>query len=98
KYEPVGTSALRFSNLQGVTYTMTLGGQAVPVTGGTTIVNSMIAAKEIDGYKIETTSSRNGAVTGKSTLALSRDGKTMTVTTTQAGPTASLEPSVAVFE
>ena len=31
-------------------------------------------------------------------MTVSANGKTMTVTTTQAGPTASLEPSVAVFE
>jgi hypothetical protein len=44
------------------------------------------------------TLSREGVVTGKTTMALSKDGKTLTATTMSLGPNAGSEPSVSVFE
>jgi hypothetical protein len=66
--------------------------------GQAVISGTMIAYKRIDDHTLASTSSRNGVVTGNSTVALSADGKVMTVTTTRVGPNAGKEPSVSVYD
>jgi hypothetical protein len=97
KYEAVGTNGLRATG-RGVTQIMTLDGKPTPVTGPAVISGAMIAAKIVDDRTIETTSSREGVVTGKATLVISTDGKTLTSTFTSLGPNAGSEPGVVVYE
>jgi hypothetical protein len=96
----VGNNALRviderFANSD---YTMTLDGKPVPVTGAAVISNMMVAAKQINDHTIETTQSREGTVSGKQTLTLSADAKTLTISTTSISATGSREPTIRVFE
>jgi hypothetical protein len=97
-YERTGSNALTFMGFNGQTYTVSLDGTAVPVTGGATLLNMMIAAIKVDDYTIETTSSRNGIVTDKSRITISANGKTITIVSTDLGPNASLGPSIAVYD
>ena len=97
RYEAHGTDGLKFFGVAGATWTGALDGKPTPVVGATTLPGTMRAAKAIDAYTIEFTQSREGVVTGKTVSAVSRDGKTMTVTFTPEGPNASTEPSVDVF-
>jgi hypothetical protein len=99
-YQAVGNNALRviderFANSD---YTMTLDGKPVPVTGAAVISNMMVAAKQINDHTIETTQSREGTVSGKQTLTLSADAKTLTISTTSISATGSREPTIRVFE
>lgn len=97
KYEAAGTNGLKSANNSGVTWTGALDGKPMPVVGPGTAPNAMRAAKSLDDYTIEFTNSREGVATGKTVSAVSRDGKTMTVTFTMLGPNASAEPSVNVY-
>jgi hypothetical protein len=97
KYERAGPNALKFTNSFGNTYVVALDDKPVPTSGPATIAGSMIAAKQTDDRTIETTSSREGVITGRSKRVISADGRTMTVTTTIVGANAPTEPSVSVF-
>jgi len=102
KYELVGTGALRVTNSggasAGLTETLTFDGKPSPVVGPTVLSGMMVAARVLNANTIETTNIREGVVTGKDTLVLSSDGKTLTATFTALGPNAGGEPSVQVFE
>jgi hypothetical protein len=97
KYEATGPNALKFVNNSGVTWSGALGADATPVVGPGTAPHLMRAAKALDDYTIEFTQSREAVLTSRMVSAVSRDGKTMTVTTTTSGPNASTEPSVMVY-
>jgi hypothetical protein len=97
KYEAAGKNGLKWANLTGVTWAGALDGKAMPVVGPGTLPGSTRSAKSVDDYTIEFTNSREGVATGKTTSAVSRDGKTMTVTVMTLGPNASTEPSVNVY-
>ena len=90
-------NALKFTNSFGSTYVVALDDKPVPSIGPATIAGTMIAAKQTNDRTIETTTSREGVITGGSKRVLSADGRTMTVTTTIAGPNAPTEPSVTVL-
>ncbi|MEP6538676.1 MAG: hypothetical protein ABJF23_25285 [Bryobacteraceae bacterium] len=96
-YQRAGENALKVNAALGQTYTLTFDGKPATVTGASVIPNMMISGKYIDSHTLETTSTREGVAAGKSDITLSRDGKTMTVTTTAAGPESSRRPSVTVF-
>jgi hypothetical protein len=98
KYEAIGTNGLRATGRGGFTQIMTLDGKPTPVTGPAVISGTMIAAKIVNDRTIETTGSREGVVTGKGTLVISTDGKTMTSTFTSLGPNAGSAPGVVVYE
>jgi hypothetical protein len=100
KYEVVGNGALKVSDDRmgaSSSYTMTFDGKQAPITGAAVIPHMTVAAKQINDGTIETTSSREGTVIGKSTMALSADGKTLTITASTIGGTRR-EPSIRVFE
>lgn len=94
----VGTSSLKWSSAAGLTYTAALDDKPVAVTGPAVISGTMVAYRQVDDHTLASTGSRNGVVTGNSTMTLSPDGKTLTVTTTAVGPSAGKEPSVSVYE
>jgi hypothetical protein len=96
-YEAMGDS-LRVSTNQGVVYTAPLDGKPVAVTGPAVISGTMVALKLIDSQTMEIAQSREGVSTGKTTIAISANGKVMTTTTVNLAPNASREPSVTVFE
>ena len=97
-HEAVGSNGLRITSRGGFTQTLTFDGKPTPVTGPAVIPGTMIAAKIVNDRTIETASSREGVVTGKATLVISADGKTMTSTFTSLGPNAGSEPGVVVYE
>lgn len=91
------SAALKFSNDQAITYTLTLDEKPVKVVGPTVITGTTAAGKVVNDRTIELTNGRDGTVSGKTTWALSADGKTLTSTSTNVTPGASSEPSVSVF-
>jgi hypothetical protein len=99
-YEAVGSNALRVidERFGDSNYTITLDNKPAPLTGAAVIPNMMVAAKQIDDRTIETTQSREGAVSGTQRMTLSADGKTMTITTTMIATAGTREPTVRVFE
>jgi hypothetical protein len=96
-YEAMG-SRLKVSPDAGVVFTAALDGKLVVVTGSAVISGTMAALKLIDPQTVEVAQSREGVPTAKQTVAISADGKVMTVTTVNLAPNASREPSVTVFE
>jgi hypothetical protein len=96
-YEAMG-DRLKMSTDQGLVYTAALDGKSAAVTGPAVISGTMIALKLIDAQTMETAQSREGVPTGKTTIAISADGKVMTTTTVNLAPNASREPSVTVYE
>jgi hypothetical protein len=98
RFEPSGTGGVKLTFETGVNYTSNLDNVPVVVNGPAVISGTMIAFRAIDDHTLESTSSRQGVVTGKTTLSVSNDGKTMTSTTTSIGPEGNREPSVSVFE
>ncbi len=93
KHEALGTNGLRITGAGRVSQTLTFDGKPTPVTGPTVIPGAMIAARIVNDRTIETTSSREGVVTGKGTLVISPDG-----TFTSLSPNAGSEPGVTVWE
>lgn len=91
----IGTDSLKFSGSNGMAYTYRLDNTPVAIQGPTTIAGTMTAARVVDDHTLEETDSREGVVTGKTTLSVSPDGKTLTITSSPIGAT---EPSVQVFE
>jgi hypothetical protein len=57
-------------------------GKTSRIVGAGAIAGRIVSAVVIDGNTIETTTSREGRDAGKSRIALSNDGKVMTVSTT----------------
>src|SRR5690242_2441075 len=88
KIEAVGTNGLRITGRNGFTATWTFDGKPNPVTGSGVISGMTDSAKVVNDHTIDVTLAREGTVTGKSTWALSNDGKTLTVTSTNLGPNA----------
>ena len=86
------------SSNQPQVFTAALDGKPVAVTGPTAISGTMVALKLIDPQTIEVARSREGVPTGKQTIAISADGRTLTDTTVNLAPNASREPSVTVSE
>ncbi len=96
--EAVGANGLKITltALQS-TVTLMLDGKPAAVVGRSVIPGTMTAARQVDGSTIEFTNSREGVETGKTIRAISADGKTMTVTSTELGAITSKEPFVQVF-
>jgi hypothetical protein len=88
-------NGLKTTNDRGIVQTLNYDGKPALVAGPATISGTMVAAKVKDANTIEITLSRDGVNTGGGTLALSADGKTLTITTKA---NAAKEPSVTVFE
>jgi hypothetical protein len=97
RFEAAGTGGLKFTDETGINYTFHLDNVPVAMQGATVISGTMLAFRAVGDHTIESTTSREGAVTGKSTLAVSKDGKTLTTTSTLIGPNGSREPSVRVY-
>jgi hypothetical protein len=99
-YEAVGNNALRVIDERAASsnYVMTLDSKPAPVTGEAVIPNMMVAAKQVNDNTIEATNSREGTVSGKQTLALSANGRTLTITMTTITTAGNREPTVRVFE
>jgi len=98
RFEPSGTGGVKLTFETGVNYTSNLDNVPVVVNGPAVISGTMIAFRAIDDHTLVSSSSRQVVVTGKTTLSVSNDGKTMTSTTTSIGPEGNREPSVSVFE
>lgn len=98
RYELTATGGLKSTDDRGVNQTFMLDNVPVGVNGGTVISGTMVAFKVIDDNTLESTSTRAGVVTGRTTLKISNDGKTLTATTTEVDPNGSREPSVSVFD
>jgi hypothetical protein len=96
-FEAMG-DRLKVSVNDGRGYTAGLDGKPVARTGPAVISGSMVALKLIDAQTIEEAQSREGVPTGKATMTISADGKTMTRTDVNLAPNASREPSVTVFQ
>jgi hypothetical protein len=97
KFEPAGPSALKQTDRMGISNTLFFDGKTSPITGAGAIAGRIVSATVIDGNTIETTTTREGREAGKSRIALSSEGKVMTVTTTSVREDKSGEPSVTVF-
>jgi hypothetical protein len=72
---------------QSYSYTVSYDGKDYPVTGSP--VADSISYKKVDENTIEGTSKKGGQVTSTATIVVSKDGKTLTVTTkgkTDKGP------------
>jgi len=81
-----------------VVYIAALDSKPVAVTGPAVISGTMVALKAVDAQTLEVAQSREGVSTGKQTIVISADGKTMTSTAVNLAPNASREPSVTVFD
>jgi hypothetical protein len=88
-------SGIKTVSDRGVTQTLNFDGKPVAVVGPAVISGTMLAAKVKDANTIEITQSRDGVATGTGSVALSSDGKTLTITTKS---NAAKEPSVVVYE
>jgi hypothetical protein len=98
KIDAIGSNGLRVTGRNGFISTWTFDGKP-NLSSGLGLISGMTdSAKVVNERTIEVTLAREGTVTGKSTLMVSSDGKTLTVTTANLGPNAGNEPSVAVFE
>lgn len=98
RYALTGTGGVKVSQDGGVNFTFQLDNVPVMIQGPTVISGSMVAFREVDDHTLESTSTREGVVTGKSTMSVPNDGKTMTTTSTSIGPNGNSEPTVRVFE
>jgi hypothetical protein len=98
RFERAGSNSLKFTSDTGQTYTLPFDNTPVTVQGPAVITGSMRAAGILDDHTIELTSSRQGAVSGKSVFSISSDGKVLTETATAIGPEGNREPSVRIFE
>jgi hypothetical protein len=97
RIEAAGADGYKLSDAAGRIYTVKLDGQPVAVEGPTVIAGTMVAARALDDHTIEESDSRSGTPTGMSTMALSADGKTLTVTSVAMRPEGKGEPTVAVY-
>ena len=95
-YEPAGDH-FKMVNETGVTLMLPTDGKPASVTGPAVISGTMAALKAVSSDKLEIVQSRQGVTTGKLTLTLSGDGKTMTISAVNLAPNASPAPSVTVF-
>ena len=96
RYELVGTGELKVTQRGAINesrFMVKMDDTPVPVTGKTVISGTMIAFRVVDDHTLESTTTRNGVVTGKETLSLSNNGKVITSTTTLVGPKGNEEPT-----
>ncbi len=98
RIEAAGADGYKVSDDAGRTYTVKLDGKPVAVAGPTVIAGTMVAARAIDDHTMEESGSRNGTPTGKTTMALSDDGKTLTVTSVAIRPDGEGEPAISVYQ
>jgi hypothetical protein len=97
RIEAAGTDGYKVSDDAGRTYTVKLDGKPVAVAGPTVIAGTMIAARAIDDHTIEESDSGNGTPTGKTTMALSADGTTLTATSVRITPKGEAAPAISVY-
>lgn len=88
-------SGIRIVTDRGVTQTLNFDGKPTAVVGPAVISGTMLAASVKDANTIEIAQSRDGVATGSGSVALSSDGKTLTVTTKSS---ARNDPSVVVYD
>ena len=97
KIEAFGSNALKVAGRAGNSVMWDLSGKPQPVTGPAVLSGMTISAKILNDNSIETTSSREGVATGKTTFVVSQDGRSMTGTSVNVGPNPG-DPSVVVYE
>jgi hypothetical protein len=97
KVEAIGSNKLQVTGRTGSKVTWDFSGKPEPVTGPAVLSGMTDTAKLINENTIEVTGSREGVVIGKSTYTLAKDGKTLTVSSTNAGSHPG-EPSVIVYQ
>jgi len=93
KIEAAGPKRLKLTTDAGVTFTVAMDNKPVAVVGPGVITGTMVAWRQLDANTVEGTNSRNGVPTNKVTMALSPDGKTMTMTNVNLAPNANHEPT-----
>lgn len=98
RIEAAGADGYKVSDDSARTYTVKLDGKPVSVVGPTVIAGTMIAAAAMNDHTIEESDSRSGTPTGKTTLALSDDGKMLTVTSVRITPNGNGAPATAVYQ
>jgi len=97
RIEVAGVDGYRESDDAGRSYVVKLDGKPVAVQGPTVIAGRMVAARAVNDHTIEESGSRNGKPTGQTTMALSDDGKTLTVTSVAIRPDGKADPAIAVY-
>lgn len=103
-YEPYGKDGVKFTsdqvNAQGrslhVTFVAEYDGKDYPVTGDPN--RDAIFMKRIDAYATETTNRKDGKITTSSRRVVSKDGKTLTITTTGTNPQGQPVHNVMVYD
>ncbi len=98
RIEAAEADGYKLSDGAGRTYTVKLDGKPVAVVGPTVIAGAMVAARAIDDHTIEESETSGATPTGKTTMALSPDGKMLTVTFVAIRPDGKGEPSIAVYQ
>jgi len=98
RFELAGAGGVKLTFGTGVNYTFSLDNVPVVVNGPAVISGTMMAFRAIDDHTLESTSSREGVTTGKTTLSVSNDGKTLTSTSASIVPNGNREPTVSVYE
>jgi len=98
RIEAAGPDGYKLSDAAGRIYTVQLDGKPVAVSGPTVIAGSMVAARAVDDHTIEESDDRSGTPTGKTTMALSAGGKTLTVTSVAIRPDGKSEPTITVYQ
>jgi hypothetical protein len=93
KIEEAGPNRVKLTTDAGITFTVALDNSPVSIIGPAVISGEMVAWKQVDANTVEGTNSRKGVPINRVTMAVSPDGKTMTVTTVNLAPNASREPS-----
>jgi hypothetical protein len=83
RFEQAGPQALRHIAANGGTQLLTLDGKPNPLSGAGVIPGITASAQQIDSRTMEVTSRRNGVLYMKQRIAVSQDGKTLTLTATR---------------
>jgi hypothetical protein len=103
-YEPYGKDGFKFTadnvDAQGksthVTFVAEYDGKDYPITGDPS--RDAISCKRIDSHSHQTTNKKDGKITTTSSRIISKDGKTMTITSTGKTPQGQAVHNVQVFE
>ena len=103
-YEPYGKDGFKFTadnvDAQGktthVTFVAEYDGKDYPITGDPS--RDTIFCKRIDSHSHQTTNKKDGKITTTSRRVISKDGKTLTLTTTGKTPQGQEVKNVLVFE
>jgi hypothetical protein len=90
-------NTLKFDFQSGRKFTLTFDGKPAMVFGPAVISGTTVAGKIVSDRVIEMAGARMGTPSDTTTLTLSADGKTLTVSEMTLGPEASKQPSVAVY-